>query len=207
MTVLKKQQSTEKIIIQITDTHLMDHADSTFVKMNPEQSFHAVIDDILKNYPEIDAIIHTGDLAQVAKPETYARYQRYMQRLNIPFYQIPGNHDNASYFPFLTPEPMPGVLSFGNWRVILLNSAVAGQVDGWIHAEQLQHLREILETTQQNNVIVACHHHPLDMQSHWIDQHKLKNSDGQYEDKTPEGFELRPIPVDDDRQDNTKERV
>ena len=52
MTVLKKQQATEKIIIQITDTHLMDQASSTFVKMNPEQSFHAVIDDILKNYPE-----------------------------------------------------------------------------------------------------------------------------------------------------------
>ena len=177
MTVLKKQQATEKIIIQITDTHLMDQASSTFVKMNPEQSFHAVIEDILKNYQDIDAIIHTGDLAQVAKPETYARYQQYMQSLNIPFYQIPGNHDNAVYFPFLTPEPMPGVLSFGNWRVILLNSAVPGKVDGWIQPEQLQHLRELLDETKQNDVIVACHHHPLDMQSHWIDQHKLKNSD------------------------------
>ena len=37
--------------------------------------------------------------------------------------------------------------------------------------------------------------------------YKLRHSDGQYEDKTPEGFELRPIPVDDDRQDNTKDIV
>ena len=30
--------------------------------------------------------------------------------------------------------------------------------------------------------------------------YNLRYSDGQYEDKTPEGFELRPIPVDDDRR-------
>lgn len=176
MSVLKKQQSTEKIIIQITDTHLMDQPQASFVKMNPEQSFHAVIDDILEKYTDIDAIVHTGDLAQVAKPETYARYQQFMQKLNIPFYQIPGNHDDKQYFPFHTPEPVPGVLEFGDWQIVLLNSAVPHKVDGWIQTAQLDQLKLILDKTKDKQLIMACHHHPLDMQSHWIDQHKLKNT-------------------------------
>lgn len=177
MNTLQKQHPNEKIIIQITDTHLMDQPTSTFVKMNPETSFHAVIEDIVKQYPDIDAIVHTGDLAQVAKPETYARYQTFMQNLNIPFYQIPGNHDKAEIFPFLNPEPIPGILELGNWRVVLLNSAVPHKIDGWIQSDQLLHLSQILNDTQDQFVIIACHHHPLDMQSNWIDQHKLKNAD------------------------------
>lgn len=177
MMTLIKQHPDEKIIIQITDTHLMDQPELTFVKMNPESSFHAVIEDMLQSYPEIDAIVHTGDLAQIAKPETYARYQAFMQRLNIPFYQIPGNHDKADFFPFLRPEPIPGVLSLGNWRIVLLNSAVPHKIDGWIQSEQLQHLSTILNETQEQYVVLACHHHPLDMQSNWIDQHKLKNTE------------------------------
>lgn len=166
----------EKIIIQITDSHLMDRAEAAFVKINPEASFLAVLEDLQEKFPHIDAIIHTGDVAQVAKPETYHRYQQHMQKLGIPFYQIPGNHDDITHFPFETPNPIPGVLTFDHWRIILLNSAVPDRIDGWIGTEQLIHLERILEQSQQYDVILACHHHPLEMQSHWIDQHKLKNT-------------------------------
>ena len=50
-------------IVQISDTHLMDQDDLEFVHMNPEQSFHAVMQQIQQQYPHIDAIVHTGDLA------------------------------------------------------------------------------------------------------------------------------------------------
>ena len=176
MNPLTPLNANEKIIIQITDSHLMDCAEARFVKMNPEQSFHAVLEDVIAHYPHIDAIIHTGDVAQVAKPETYARYQAYMQSLGIPFYQIPGNHDDVQYFPFVSPDPIPAVVSLSNWRFILLNSAVPDRIDGWIGTEQLHHLERLLKENQQHDVILACHHHPLDMQSHWIDQHKLKNT-------------------------------
>ncbi|NHB59179.1 3',5'-cyclic-AMP phosphodiesterase [Acinetobacter sp. 194] len=172
----KQLEVKEKIIIQITDTHLMDDPNADFVQVNPEQSFHAVIEDILAKFPHIDAIVHTGDLAQVAKPETYQRYQAFMAKLNIPFYQVPGNHDHPAFFPFYQPEPNVGVLSFGNWRICLINTAVHGKIDGWIQSEQLQQLKIILQNQQNTHVILACHHHPLDMQSKWIDRHKLKNT-------------------------------
>ena len=170
------EAATDKVIIQITDTHLMEHPDAEFVRINPEQSFHAVIADILQHYPRIDAIVHTGDLAQVATPATYQRYQAFMRTLNIPFYQIPGNHDDLAIFPFHTPDPVPGVLSFGQWRIILLNSAVPGRIDGRIQTEQLKYLKKLLLHNIDQHIILACHHHPLEMKSRWIDNHKLKNT-------------------------------
>ncbi|OTG68809.1 3',5'-cyclic-AMP phosphodiesterase [Acinetobacter sp. ANC 4470] len=164
-------------IIQISDTHLMNQDDLEFVHMNPEQSFHAVMQQIQQQYPHIDAIVHTGDLAQVPVPETYARYLAFMQRLGIPFYQIPGNHDNIDYFPFYHHQNQVHAIHFGKWSVVLLNSAVHGKVDGWIEQEQLQQLDQVLSKFQQQWVIIACHHHPFDMKSKWIDQHKLKNTE------------------------------
>lgn len=83
------QTDKDRVIIQITDTHLMDKPDAEFVGINPEESFHAVMDDIQQRYKNIDLILHTGDLAQAAFPETYARYLEYMQRFGVDFYQIP----------------------------------------------------------------------------------------------------------------------
>ncbi|MGM7341460.1 metallophosphatase, partial [Acinetobacter baumannii] len=40
------------VIIQITDTHLLEYPQLEFVGMNPEESFHAIIQQILKQHPE-----------------------------------------------------------------------------------------------------------------------------------------------------------
>lgn len=164
-------------IVQISDTHLMDQDDLEFAAMNPEQSFHAVIQHMRQHLPDIDAIIHTGDLAQVPVSETYDRYLRFMQTLNLPHFQIPGNHDDTAIFPFHRQQDRAHMLSFGNWRLILLNSAVEGKVDGWVAQEQLEQLDQMLSEQADQHIIIACHHHPFAMQSFWIDQHKLKNAD------------------------------
>lgn len=173
---LSSHINNNKVVIQITDTHLMEHYDDAFIQINPEHNFHAVIEDLIKRYPKIDAIVHTGDLAQVASPVTYQRYVAYMEKLGIPFFQIPGNHDDLRYFPLHAPDPEPTVIELGQWAIILLNSAVAGKTDGWIQTEQLQHLHALLQKHQDKNIILACHHHPFEMKSYWIDQHKLKNT-------------------------------
>ena len=177
MSRLLKQDVDDKIIIQITDTHLMHEPDAVFVDIHPEHSFHAVMQDIMQTYSDIDAIIHTGDLAQEATQYCYTRYTTYMQQFQIPFYQIPGNHDELEWFPLLALDPVPGLVSLGNWKMILLNSAVPGQVDGWIKAEQLTLLDQLLSQHQHSPILLACHHHPFAMQSAWIDQHILKNTE------------------------------
>lgn len=164
-----------KTLVQISDTHLMDAPEKRFIDMNPEYSFHSTMHDICDRYHQIDSIIHTGDVAQVAVPATYERYLNYMQALNIPFYQTPGNHDNLSCFPYPQQKKIT-VIDLDQWCIILLSSAVTGQTDGYIDYEQLKQLEYILEEQQDKHIILGCHHHPLHVESDWIDQHCLKNT-------------------------------
>lgn len=163
-------------IIQISDTHLMDLPDKDFVELNPEHSFHHTMDHILSSHQNIDMIIHTGDVAQVPKPITYQRYLNYMHSLNIPFCQTPGNHDDATCFPYPKQTQISSI-SLGLWRIILLDSAIPNKVDGFINQKQLDHLDQLLHQHQNQHILIGCHHHPLEMKSAWIDQHCLKNTD------------------------------
>ena len=165
------------VMVQITDTHLLESPHLEFVGMQPEQSFHAIVDLMRQQHSHIDLLIHTGDLAQSPVPMTYQRYLDYMQSLGIPFFQTPGNHDDIAYFPFAqTDSAQPTVIELGKWRIILLNSAQPERIDGKISAHQLQQLTALLHQYHDYYVIIACHHHPFAMQSAWIDQHQLKNA-------------------------------
>jgi len=163
-------------IIQITDTHLMNHDGLEFVHMNPAETFHAVMHDIQIRYPHADVIIHTGDLAQVAAPETYQYYLSFISQFKIPHYQIPGNHDNSDIFPFYKNRNEAHAIHFGEWTIILLNSAVKDQVYGFIEPKQLDQLDQLLTQYKNQHIIITCHHHPFEMHSHWLDHHILKNT-------------------------------
>ena len=162
-------------VVQISDTHLMQSPHAQFVGMNPEDTFLGLMQHIQATHSPIDCLVHTGDLAQEAHPHTYTRYLEYMGSLKIPFYQTPGNHDDLNCFPLQNYERV-SVIDLKPWSIILINSAVKGRTDGCIAETDLQMLIYFLEQHQDRHIIVACHHHPIEMQSHWIDQHKLKNT-------------------------------
>ena len=177
MALSERQKTKDSIIIQITDTHLMNDDELMFLEMSPAETFRAVIEDIQQRYPNTDVIFHTGDLAQVPVPETYKNYLAFMDQLGIPFYQVPGNHDDINFFPFYKNLNQVHAIQIGNWTVMLLNSAVKGKVYGQISDEQLHQLDQLLIKHKDQHVILTCHHHPLEMQSRWIDHHKLQNTE------------------------------
>ena len=173
----KPALSSDLTLIQISDTHLMAEATAEFVNVNPEQSFLAVLTDIQQRYPHAAALVHTGDLAQEAQVATYQRYLNTMNQLKLPHFQVPGNHDDVALFPFYQQQNAAHAIDLGTWSLVLLNSAVPHQVDGWVNEAQLQQLEQLLAARPKQHIIIACHHHPFAMQSHWIDQHKLKNTE------------------------------
>lgn len=168
---------TDVCLIQITDTHLLADVDASFVGVNPEHHFEAILEQIQNHHPQMDVLIHTGDIAQDAVPETYQRYITQVQQLNVPFYHTLGNHDKAQHFPFKDHQPLDiCIVDLEYWQIILLNSAVEGRVDGWIEQYQLDQLEDHLQH-HNKPTILAFHHHPFPMKSRWIDHHRLKNSD------------------------------
>lgn len=171
-----EQNTNDLVIIQITDSHLLETEKSLFLGVNPEQHFQQILQLILEQQPQIDYILHTGDIAQEPSPEVYQRYLKNMQMLEIPFNHTLGNHDDPLCFPFLSHQNDEiCIINLEHWQIILLNSAVVGRVDGEISQKQLQELKEQLLKSNKNTLI-ALHHHPILMQSEWLDHHRLKNN-------------------------------
>lgn len=125
-----------------------------------------------------DAILVTGDIVH-DDPRGYDVFSREFAGLGVPVCCIPGNHDRAAELtqrlaraPFLTS----GHLDLGNWRVVLLDTSVAGEDGGHLELSQLQQLEQSLATAT-TPVLVCLHHHPVPMASDWLDRIGLDNAD------------------------------
>ncbi len=66
-------------------------------------------------------------------------------------------------------------VTLGNWRIVPLDSRVAGRVGGFVGEGQLERLRNEIATA--DNVLVLLHHHPLPSGSRWLDGIGLDNAD------------------------------
>jgi Icc protein len=129
-----------------------------------------------QQHPQIDMIVHTGDLAQNPTTVTYDRYLKHMQSIGIPFFRRLAIMMMYLTSLFMEQIHQPTVVEIGDWCIILLNSAQPTRIDGKIAEAGLEQLTELLKKHHDRHIMIACHHHPFAMESAWIDQHKLKNS-------------------------------
>ena len=124
-----------------------------------------------------DAIVVTGDVVH-DDPGGYQLFRQEFAALGVPVCCIPGNHDDAAALsgalnqpPFITG----GHLDLNGWRVVLLDTSVAGQDGGHLPPGQLQQLEQSLATAT-TPVLVCLHHHPVPMHSQWLDHIGLDNA-------------------------------
>jgi len=107
------------------------------------QIFRAAVDEINARAP--DFVVHCGDLTNVSDEASFREGARIMERLEGPFYFVPGNHD--TYEPFARPlakrllglgdGPFYRVERFRGWRLILLDSVCWRCKDGSVREEFL----------------------------------------------------------------------
>ena len=68
-----------------------------------------------------------------------------------------------------------GIHQLGAWHILLLNTQVSGKVGGHLSQYELKFLEDSLQAATDKHVIVALHHHPVPMQSAWLDHIALEN--------------------------------
>ncbi|KXF80348.1 3',5'-cyclic-AMP phosphodiesterase [Enterovibrio coralii] len=178
---LPKQHNQTVRLLQITDTHLFaDHAGS-LLGVNTCASFNAVVNEIVKEGVDFDAIIATGDLSQDHTAESYQRFVDGIARWSQPCYWLPGNHDYQQEMKKVleqsTLERCEHVLVGEHWQLIMLDSQVPGVPHGRLSGEQLALLENTLRDNPERHTLILLHHHPLPAGSAWLDQHKLHNQD------------------------------
>jgi 3',5'-cyclic-AMP phosphodiesterase len=168
-------------IVQITDTHLYGTPEGTLLKMNTKHSLDRVIEVMSSNEKNIDLILATGDIAQDASQTAYERFISRISELNIPFHWIPGNHDDVTTMQKVAAGTniSQKVVSIKNWRFILLDSSIRGQVHGRIAPSELEFLEASLKDMQNaddiDHCIVCLHHNPVPGTAGWMRDIGLEN--------------------------------
>ena len=125
-----------------------------------------------------DALLVTGDLVQ-DDPAGYAHFRRLLGALRLPVLCLPGNHDEPEAMrreldgaPFV----VGGVVDVGLWRIVLLDSTIPGSAAGCLSAQSLAALQSALASAAQRHALVCLHHHPVSMESDWLDRVGLQNA-------------------------------
>ena len=161
-------------IVQVSDCHLPADRSHAYRQINPYENLQFLIRKIKALKP--DLLLATGDLSEDGSRTSYETLQEVFAPLSIPVLALPGNHDD----PHLLADAFPGspvstisVSEHDSWRIIRLNSTLAGKPEGRIDEGTLIELEGFLACNDQVPCLVALHHQPVMIDSPWIDKYPL----------------------------------
>lgn len=169
-------------VIQISDPHWHVRADTLLnwgipgSIVSTDATLEAVLAEVANESP--DAVLVTGDLAQEPEAATYSRLAHALESLDCPVFCLPGNHDDAQIMHSALPramQPENGIVDLDAWRFVLLDSSIPGQSAGRLGAERLATLKQVLAERPDVPTLLALHHHPLPVQSPWLDRMALED--------------------------------
>lgn len=168
-------------ILQITDVHLVAPPQLVSNKLSTYDIFKDAIDRIrvdLKKFEKIDAILVTGDITDTGDIESYYAFREQIERLTIPYFLIPGNHDLKEsmltcFSDKLTldakTQKINWVHDFDDIRLIGLDTSVPNVPGGILDDLTLAFLSESLLKAQGKPVLIALHHPPFQSGNHFMD--------------------------------------
>jgi len=166
-------------ILHLTDCHLTKNEDGELLGMNTRDSLNAVLSEVDKLHAEPDYVLATGDLAQDASSDAYQYFKSRMSHFTCPVSWFPGNHDDRDVMRQVvgTGSELNKVFRIGRWQFILLDSMVNGEVHGHLGSDELKVLETALNERPDLHTIVCLHHHPVNIESAWLDNIGLHNRD------------------------------
>ncbi|MBS0364499.1 MAG: 3',5'-cyclic-AMP phosphodiesterase [Proteobacteria bacterium] len=165
-------------LIQFTDPHLYGGADGALRGVATLPALRSALAAAQTQDWPPQAVLLSGDLVQ-DDPAGYQHFRPLFGNLGVPVLCLPGNHDE--------PQAMRQVLSgapfvlddhfdLGRWRIVLLDSTLAGSASGTLSAASLQALSRSLAAAGNRHCLVCLHHHPVPMDSRWLDRVGLTNA-------------------------------
>jgi len=162
----------ERTLLHISDTHLRAHGSRLFDSIDSAQRLERVILAIEASGIRPDALVFTGDLADLGEADAYAAIRGLVEplaeRLGARVLWVMGNHDERGAFrAHLLDElgeddrPIDRVDELDGLRIVTLDTSVPGHHHGELRDEQLAWLQEVLATPAPLGTILAMHHPPV----------------------------------------------
>ena len=165
------------LVAHFSDPHLLAGGRRQFDRVDSTGHLIAALEQFERSGLRPDAIVFTGDLADLGEEDAYARLRDLVtpvvERLGAQLVWCMGNHDErAPYARILFGEDVAGDGSAGiapqdrvhdvnGLRIVALDSSVPGYHHGELEATQLDWLREVLATPAEHGTLLALHHPPI----------------------------------------------
>jgi Icc protein len=165
-------------LVQFTDPHLYGSENESLRGIATLPALKAALADATAHAWPPDAVLVTGDLVQ-DDPAGYAHIRRVFGSLGMPVLCIPGNHDDpVAMRRELRGDPFTvgGFADYERWRVVLLDSCLPGSATGRLSQQTLAELDDALGSARGRHCLVTLHHHPVAMDSRWLDRVGLENA-------------------------------
>ena len=117
-----------------------------------------------------DAVLATGDLVEGGTAAEYAEVRARLDRLKMPWFVIPGNHDNrhAMHEAFSDQGYFDDDPTFLHYavedfplRLVALDTVIPGQTSGTLCQQRLDWLEATLSAAPERPTLVYMHHPPL----------------------------------------------
>ena len=165
-------------LVQITDCHLGPTEEYCLAGVRTLNSFREVMARIRATGDSPDLVMATGDISAKGTREAYRHFVRVMSESGLDYAWLPGNHDDFTLMlEGLPVSPYCPVLELGEWRLISLNTAIPGRVEGRLSASELGFLEKTLDSEQDHPAILFLHHPPMAIGCQWLDRQRVVNGD------------------------------
>lgn len=158
-----------RVVAHLSDPHLL--ADTLqYGGIDTLANLRAMLERVAACDPSPQALVFTGDLADLAEPAAYellrATVEPVAEALGAEVVWCMGNHDErepfaAGLFGESGDRPQDRVYDVGGLRIIALDSSVPGYHHGELTDDQLTWLRGELATPAQLGTLLALHHPPI----------------------------------------------
>lgn len=178
------------VFAHITDLHLRPPGVLTLGRVDTDRFVARAIDAVIARHEEVDAVIVSGDVADIGEDDAYARALMLLSRFSVPVYVVPGNHDRTARlrdafiaFPGHAEPPVADKACHSavvaGVRLVLLDTSVDGIDTGEHHGElgsaQLVWLDALLADGLP--AMIAMHHPPFGSGIGFMDGITLKDAD------------------------------
>ena len=158
------------VIAHISDTHLLGGGRQLYGTVDTDPPLVRALELLDRSNLPIEALVFTGDLADLAEPDAYERLRGIVEpaaaKIGAQIVWVIGNHDerpaySRGLFDHESTEPQDRVEMIGGLRIISLDSTVPGHHHGALLDSQLEWLRDVLAEPAADGTLLALHHPPL----------------------------------------------
>jgi 3',5'-cyclic AMP phosphodiesterase CpdA len=151
------------LLVQLSDFHVGAPGGGR----DPRRCLREALDAVAALPDRPDALLASGDLSDDGSPQSYAFVREELERLGLPYFVLPGNHDDRAALRQAFDlagegeEPINYAADLGPLRLVAVDTVLPGADRGELDDIALTLIEAELATAPEQPTLLAMHHPPL----------------------------------------------